>query len=284
MYPKAKLVKYESVYSGKVAKALDAVGAPVVRLVLNLDAAKVIVSLDADLFGADANGVHNARQFANHRNPDGEWVNRLYVIESQYSVTGSAADFRLALQSRQMAALLKKIESAIDAGTIVEDKLEETVYNKLDDAGKVARVIECIASDLLKNKGESVLCVGSHLDLNVQLAALRINQKLGNIGKTLNIYLAPDELAEVSTLKLDEFVNQAASFKSVWMLANNPVFTVPGDLGLAGALEKIKDSVYWGTTTTKQHPVSLGLFQRLTPLKYGVTSETLMAPMVWDSR
>jgi MoCo/4Fe-4S cofactor protein with predicted Tat translocation signal len=257
MYPKARLVKYESVYSGKVAKALDAVGATGGSIGLNLDAAKVIVSLDADLFGADANGVHHARQFANHRNPDGEWVNRLYVIESQYSVTGSAADFRLALQSRQMAALLKKIEAAIDAGTILEDKLEDTVYNKLDDAGKVARVIECIASDLLKNKGESVLCVGSHLDSNVQMAALRINQKLGNVGKTLNIYLPPDELAEVSTLKLDEFVNQAASFKSVWILANNPVFTVPGDLGLAGALEKIKNIVYWGTHDDETASVSV---------------------------
>ncbi|MFN7289256.1 MAG: TAT-variant-translocated molybdopterin oxidoreductase, partial [Pirellula sp.] len=246
MYPKATLVKYESVYSGKVGKALDAVGAAGATIGLNLDSAKVIVSLDADLFGADANSVHNARQFANHRSPDGDWVNRLYVIESQYSVTGSAADFRLALQSRQMAALLKKIEAAIDAGTVVEDKIEDTVYNKLDDAGKVARIVECIASDLLSHKGESALCVGTHLDLNVQLAALRINQKLGNIGKTVNIYLAPDELANVSTLKLDEFVNQAAAFKSVWILASNPVFTVPGDLTLATAIEKIKDSVYLG--------------------------------------
>ncbi|MCU0711140.1 MAG: TAT-variant-translocated molybdopterin oxidoreductase [Pirellula sp.] len=246
MYPKAKLVKYESVYTGKVSKALESVGAAGGSIGLNLDAAKVIVSLDADLFGADANSVHNARQFANHRSPDGEWVNRLYVIESQYSVTGSAADFRLALQSRQIAALLKKIESAIDAGTVVEDKIEDTYYNKLDDAGKVARVIECIASDLLSHKGESALCVGSHLDLNVQLAALRINQKLGNLGKTVNVYVAPNELADVGTMKLDDFVNQASSFKSVWILANNPVFTVPGDLALAAAIEKIPDSVYLG--------------------------------------
>lgn len=247
MYPKATFVKYESVYTGKVAKALDAVGASGGAVSLDIDRAKVIVSLDADLLGSDANGVHHARQFANHRNPEGEWVNRLYVIESQYSVTGSAADFRLALQSRQMGAFLKKLEVAIDAGTIVEDKAEKTLYNKLDDAGKVTRVIECIASDLLKNKGESILAVGSHLDLNIQLAALRINQKLGNLGKTVKIYIAPDEMGEISTLKLDEFVAQASSFNAVWILANNPVFTVSGDVALASAIEKIKDSVYWGT-------------------------------------
>ena len=54
----------------------------------------------------------------------GEWMNRLYCVESQYSVTGSAADFRLALQSSQIAILLKKIEDAIDAGIVVEDKVE----------------------------------------------------------------------------------------------------------------------------------------------------------------
>jgi len=252
-FPKAALVKYESVYSGKVGKALDSVGAGKCNVHLNLDAAKVIVSLDADLFGADANAVHNARQFANHRSPSAEWMNRLYVVESQYSTTGSAADFRLALQSSQMPFLLKKIEAAIDAGTVIEDKAEEVPYNKLEDAAKLQRLVESISSDLLSHKGEAVLCVGPHLDLNVQLAAIRINAKLGNIGKTVRLFEVPNELAGVETVKLDDFVNSdffAADnklpYKSLWIIADNPVFTVAGDVPLADVIAKAENSIYLG--------------------------------------
>lgn len=243
-YPKATLVKYESIYSGNLDKALDAVGAGNTSLHFNLDAAKVIVSLDSDLFGADANSVHYARQFANHRSPDGEWMNRLYVIESQYSVTGSSADFRLALQSSQIASFLNKIEQAIDAGTIVEDKVEEKTFNLLNDDEKVQRVIESIASDLLQHKGEAVLTAGAHHDLNVQVAVLRINQKLGNVGKTLQLLEVADELAGVDTIGLDDFVNRAAEFNTTWIIASNPVFTVAGDIALADALKRVGNNVY----------------------------------------
>ncbi len=243
-YPKATLVRYESVFSGNVAKALDAVGAGKTSMVYDLDKAKVIVSLDADLLGADVNSVQYSRQFSNHRSPTGEWMNRLYCVESQYSVTGSAADFRLALQASQIAILLKKIEDAIDAGKIVEDKSEEVTYDKLKGADRVQRVIESISSDLLANKGACLLAVGSHHGLEVQLAAIRINSKLGNLGKTVSIFEIPNELAEIKALKLDEFVASAKEFKTLWVLPPNPVFTVAGDVKLADAMKTIGDVVY----------------------------------------
>lgn len=243
-YPAATLVRYESVFSGNVGKAIDAVGAGNANLVFDLDAAKVIVALDSDLLGADLNGVHYARQFANHRSPDGAWMNRLYVAESQYSVTGTSADFRLAMRSSQIGILLRKIEEAIDAGKIVEDKAEDVAYDQLKEADRVARAVETIASDLLANKGASVLSVGSHQPLAVQVAALRINAKLGNIGKTVLLYETPNELQGLATLKLDEFALQASEFKKAWVLAPNPVFTVAGDVDLAGALKTIGDVVY----------------------------------------
>ena len=244
-YPKVTLVRYESVFSGNVAKALDAAGAgKTSSMVFDLDQAKVIVSLDADLLGADSNAVQYSRQFSNHRSPAGEWMNRLYSVESQYSVTGSAADFRLALQSSQIPFLLRKIEEAIDAGKIVEDKEEEIPYNKLKGTDRVQRVIDSISSDLLLNKGASVLAVGSHHSMAVQLAAIRINAKLGNIGKSVKIYEIENEIAGVPALKLNDFVAKAKEFKSLWVLPPNPVFSVAGDLNLAEALKAIGDVVY----------------------------------------
>lgn len=245
-YPSISLVKYESVYSGNVTKALDAVGAANTSLSFDLEQAKVIVSLDADLFGADANAVHYARQFANHRSPTGPWMNRLYVVESQYSTTGSIADFRFPLQSSQIGKLLRMIEEGIDAGKVVEDAEEKVAYNDSPSDERIKRVVESIVSDLLNNKGSSVLAVGTHHPLAVQVAALRINQKLTNVGKTVQLYEVPNELAGVDTVKLDDFVNRAKSgeFKSLWVLPFNPVFTVAGDIALGETLKSISDVIY----------------------------------------
>ena len=226
-YPEATVVKYESVYSGNVGKALDAVGAPNCSMVYDLDQAKVIVSLDSDLLGSDPNAVQYSRQFANHRDPSGEWMNRLYCVEAQYSVTGTIADFRLALQSSQIDALLNRIEKAVDAGTILEDKEESKTYDTLGSDEKIERVIECIASDLLSNKGSAVLAIGSHHSLAAQVAVLRINAKLGNIGKTVKIYQNPEDINGIPSMKLDDFVAAAPNYNRLWILAPNPVLPPP---------------------------------------------------------
>jgi len=245
-YPEATLVKYESVYTGNVGKALDAVGASNCSMVYDLDQAKVVVALDSDLLGSDPNAVQYSRQYANHRDPGGEWMNRLYCVESQYSVTGTAADFRLAMQSSQIDALLNRIEKAIDAGTIIEDKRESTTYENLGPDEKINRTIECIASDLLANKGSAVLAVGSHHSLAAQVAAIRINNKLGNIGKTVKIYENPADINGIKSMKLDDFVVDAleSKYSRLWILAPNPVFSVSGDVDLAQAMTKIDDVVY----------------------------------------
>ncbi len=245
-YPEATLVKYESVYTGNVGKALDAVGASNCSMVYDLDQAKVIVALDSDLLGSDPNAVQYSRQYANHRDPGGEWMNRLYCVESQYSVTGTAADFRLAMQSSQIDALLNRIEKAIDAGTIIEDKRESTTYENLGPDEKINRTIECIASDLLANKGSAVLAVGSHHSLAAQVAAIRINNKLGNIGKTVKIYENPADINGIKSMKLDDFVVDAleSKYSRLWIMAPNPVFSVSGDVDLAQAMTKIDDVVY----------------------------------------
>ena len=244
-HPAATLVRYESVYSQNVNKAIDAVGAGSSNLVLDLDAAKVIVALDSDLFGSDPQGVHYARQFANHRFPDGPWMNRLYVAESQYSMTGTAADFRLPIQSSQIGVLLRGIENAIDTGVITDNDQEAPKpIDKVDAVERVDRVISAIASDLLKHKGECVLSVGAHQPLAVQVAALRINQKLGNIGKTVKLVQVPNDLSGILTMKLDDFARRASEFSTAWILTPNPVFTVAGDVRLDEALATVGDVVY----------------------------------------
>ena len=135
----------------------------------------------------------------------------------------------MALQSSQIPILLRKIEEAIDSGKLVEDVEEKFPYNTLSDEDKVQRVVDSIATDLLTNKGAGLLAVGSHHELSTQLAAIRINAKLGNVGKTVKLYDIPNELADLESIKLNDFVANHKEFKSLWILPPNPVFSVAND-------------------------------------------------------
>ncbi len=244
-YPKATLVKYDSLYRRNALKGLEQLGVSNVSIYNRLDVAKVIVAVDSDLLGTDENAVLNSRQFAKNRTP-GDNMNRLYVIEGQYSVTGSAADFRYALQSSQVVAFLTRLEELIDAGQSFEAVADEKLFNQLTPQEKLERVLQVLATDLLANKGTSIVSVGYQQEPAAHEIAMRINAKLGNFGKTITLLEQSDALANVPTIKLNEFVEKAGSsaFRAAWVFAPNPVYTVAGDIDLAKALSAISNVVY----------------------------------------
>jgi len=256
-FPEAMLVEYESVYRRDQSKAIAAAGGGKSSLVYDLSKAKVIVAIDDDLLGANPNSTRYFRQFAMGRAPVDGKMNRLYAVESQYSVTGAAADFRFAMKSSQMEILLGKIEDAIDDGKEFPAIADEKVYNELPPQEKFKRMVQVIVTDLIANKGASLVTVGAHQSISAQQTAIRINQKLGNVGATALLLDIPSELNEIDTVRLDDFVDQANSgaIKAAWVLAPNPVFSVAGDIALAAAFEKIDQVVYAADTDdeTAQH-------------------------------
>jgi molybdopterin-containing oxidoreductase family iron-sulfur binding subunit len=84
-------------------------GAPL-EIVPRLDRAEVIVSLDADLLGAGAHAVAFARAFAARRalRSARDPMSRAYVVEPTPTVTGIAADERLALRRADVAPLRRR--------------------------------------------------------------------------------------------------------------------------------------------------------------------------------
>src|SRR5437660_8406358 len=80
-----------------------AFGQPV-ETTYKLDAADVIVSLDADFLSAGFPGTTRyARDFAKRRDPDSEKMSRLYVIESTPGATGAKADHRIAMTAADIS-------------------------------------------------------------------------------------------------------------------------------------------------------------------------------------
>ena len=101
-WPKAKWVEYESIArDNERAGAMLAFG-QAVNVHPQFDKAKVILSLDYDFLGTDWPTPLATKLFSKNRHVDSEEdldkINRLYVVESQFSLTGANAEHRLRMR------------------------------------------------------------------------------------------------------------------------------------------------------------------------------------------
>ena len=202
-----------------------------------LDKAKVIVSLDADILGQDPAGVANSFTFAMGRDVDSaKGMSRLYSVESQFSVTGAAADHRLSLPSQRIIEFAGALAAAIRAGkTEVDASLP---YRK--------KMLAAMASDLLTHKGEGVIVVGERQPPVVHAVVHRLNEELGNIGKTVLLSELPDA-DRVSTLdSIADLANQidGGQVKSLVIVGGNPVYSAPRSLKFGSLIEKLEHSLH----------------------------------------
>ncbi len=199
--------------------------------------AKTIVSFGADILGAWPNRTNINKQFAAGRKltTDKAEMSRMYAFESNLSLTGSNADYRIAIKPSQEGLYVANLYNA------VASKLGAATMNtaKVEDSALVMKA----ANDLVASKGSSIVVSGSS-DSNVQLAIIAINELLGSYGATL------DTSKAVNLRKGDDkaFANFVASVKSgstsaVIFYNCNPVYDHPLGAELAPAIGKLSLSV-----------------------------------------
>ena len=250
LLPKTTVAQYSSIDNSAQEKACAQAAGKPAELVYKLDAAQVICAFDCDLLGNDPNTVVYSRQFSKGRVPEPSKMNRLYSVESRFSVTGATADSRLAVRSSQIGAVLRELEAKVDdllkGGQPVPAVEGEEPFDKIKSDEKVARFLAAMAEDLVKHKGAGVVAVGAHQPIDVQLAALRLNQKLENFGKSVMLMPSRTAIEGVTPATLTDLVGKldSGAIKSVWILGDNPVYTAPGDVALGDSLKKLEDTVY----------------------------------------
>ena len=250
LLPKTTVVQYSSVDVSNQAKACQQAAGKPAELVYKLDAAQVICALDCDLLGNDPNMILYTRQFSKGRVPEPSKMNRLYAVEARFSVTGAAADSRLAVRSSQIGAFLLRLSKRVDdllknfQPTLPAEG--EKPFELIKSEEKVNRFIDAMAEDLVKHKGVGVVAVGAQQPLDVQLLALKLNQKLENFGKSVMLMPSRAAIEGVQPTSLVELVEKldSGAVTSVWILGDNPVYTAPGDVALGDALKKLENTVY----------------------------------------
>jgi molybdopterin-containing oxidoreductase family iron-sulfur binding subunit len=199
------------------------------------------VALDSDFLGLDSSTVLPVKEFARARmtgdgaNPT---MNRLYAVESQYSVTGASADHRIRMKSADIGQFANALLAAVQQAS-----------NPLRVVGQTPntdRVLSAMAKDLLANRGKSVVVAGPRQPAGVHAVVHQINQALGNVGPVVTyVTKAPDQnRPQVQALR--ELAGEMANgqVNTLIVLGYNPAYTAPADLQFAANLKKVANVVY----------------------------------------
>ncbi len=237
-YPKLQWATYDAVSDENRLAGLRSASGRDVDLMLRLDRAAVILSLDADPLLTDPEMIRHARGFAAGRRA-GAAMNRLYAVEGVYSLTGAMADHRLRLESRQIAPFVAALAARLGApgagpagGSL---------------PGVDARWIDALAKDLLANRGKSLIVAGERQPAAVHAAVCALNTHLGNTGKTVSYYETKDAaLPSVSSLASLVAAMKSGSVQTLVILGGNPVFDAPADLDFASAMAKVPHTIALG--------------------------------------
>lgn len=213
-----------------------------------LDQARVILSLDADLFGGMPGSVRWTRDFAATRDGSPDRMSRLYVVESGHTTTGASADHRLPLSPRRVVLFAMALEAAVKrlaAGETLSQLVEAESDGNSGKADPV-RFLAVAAMDLWAAGSRGLVAAGPAMPPEVHAAVARINDLLKNRGTTLLYYPAPDPDRPTHVQAVTSLTEAMAAgeIRGLLILGGNPAFNAPADVPLAERLPKLEFSAH----------------------------------------
>jgi MoCo/4Fe-4S cofactor protein with predicted Tat translocation signal len=238
--PHAIWAEYDAVMDLPAADAAKAAFGQSVKPLYRFAKAKRIVAIDADFFHAESGALGYSRDFAKGRKVKSahDPMNRLYSVESTFTLTGSMADHRLRLASSHMLAFTASLASRITGNTAVA-----RLAQGLEFKDQEKWLDEC-AKDLLAHKGESLVVAGAHQSAQVHALAYAINAVLGNIGKTVDFVEVPE--ATASSISDLSTAAKAGQVSTLVVLGGNPAYNAPADLDFPSIAAASKRVVRYG--------------------------------------
>ena len=197
--------------------------------------AKTVVSVAADFLSSWLYGSLFSIQYGKLRNPEDGVMSKHFQFESNMSLTGSNADYRIAVAPSQEAAVLTSIYNHL---------AKKAGASTLKGAGQeVDALTKKAAEELWKNKGASLVVAGAN-NKGAQMVANAINQLLGNYGKTLSTSKTI-QFNQGNEAEFDAFVN-AAKKKQVGaaiFCGVNPVYNHANGTALKDVIAQLPLSI-----------------------------------------
>jgi MoCo/4Fe-4S cofactor protein with predicted Tat translocation signal len=239
----AKFYAYEA-FESPAAKVLG----DGVRAVADFSKADRILSIDCDFASLDPQGP--VTPFFDRRKPEGKTysvkpdaagMNRLYSIESAFSMTGGMADHRLRVRPGQL----------LEITALIAQRLQISVSTiALKPADKQLKWVTAMVDDLVAAKGKALVLAGSRLPEPIHTLVAAINAKLANIGEGKPLrYVRTDAQGLGSLVSLKNDLENGSVETLVLFTPANPLLDAPADLKFGEALAKAKTVIHLGART-----------------------------------
>jgi molybdopterin-containing oxidoreductase family iron-sulfur binding subunit len=239
--PRARWVDWDPLLRSQEEQGLRQATGQQAAACLHLQRARVIVSLADDLFLRHPQGVSNARAYA-HRRRDLHQPLRLYVAEPVPTVTGAAADKRLACSPGELTGLLLGLAKALQ-GQGVKVPLSLPEAPNLNERQRA--FVQAAAADLARAGAQGVVAVGPALPPACHALAFALNQGLGAVGSTVSYVPAP-VVASQEDLGLLRQALERGQVRLLLVLGGNPAVTASSHLGGGELLARAENLVRLG--------------------------------------
>jgi molybdopterin-containing oxidoreductase family iron-sulfur binding subunit len=241
-FPAARWHQYEPISQDAVLAGARLAFGEEVATHYRLDKAEVILGLDADFLFAQAGSVRYTHDFTEKRRVRDEQsrMNRLYVVESTPSITGTMADHRLPLQASEIEHFVRAVAAELGVFGVRSSEFRISPTPNLQSPIP-KKWIDALVRDLQQHRGISVVIAGDHQPPVVHALAHAMNHFLDNVGHTV-VYTAPVQTNPVDQMESLRALTQdmeAGKVELLVILGGNPVFTAPADLGFAALMEKV---------------------------------------------
>ena len=242
-YPNATWATWEPVSDENIFEGVRIATGSALRPNYETRQAKVILSLDADFCGMETDAITSSLGFIDGRRVESEKddMNRLYVVESGFSITGGMADHRLRVPVSQIGkftiALAHELKSqGVSIAAVDSVPAPSHAFDK--------HWLKIVASDLIANRGAGLVMAGRRQPAAVHALIFAINTALQNTGKTI-IYRELNDVAHSRAADLKSLASAMDQGKvtTVLVLGSNPVLTAPADLNFGNAIGKVSNRI-----------------------------------------
>ncbi|CAN1556672.1 MoCo/4Fe-4S cofactor protein extended Tat translocation domain [Flavobacteriaceae bacterium] len=225
----AKHVIYDAVSSSEALDAFETVYGERALVDYDFSKASLIVSVGADFLGDWQGGGYDTG-YAQGRIPKNGKMSRHFQLESNMTLSGAAADKRVAMSTVNQKQALVTIYNIITGSSVA---------TSLDAAYK-ADVTK--AAQQLKAAGSKGLLVSGIQDKNAQLLVLAINQVLTSEAFSTS---GTRQIRKGSNEKVAQLIKDmnAGSVHTLIMSGVNPVYTLADSKLFVEGLKKVKTSV-----------------------------------------
>ena len=248
-YPGAKWYEYEPLNrDNEIAGAPTNPAGGKLRSRLHLDKADVVVLFDADVLGTGPAKLRYANDWANRRrgvDASSPMMNRVYLAESGFSITGASADERLPTKPSRIEALVE----AVARGLQIAVSGESAALNEAE-----SKWVAKATADLQSARGKAVAAAGGHLSPFAHSLVAAINAKIDAFQKGV-VSLYPEPMSGDQVGQIGSLVNDIKTGKvqTLLVLGGNPVYDAPAELELKRLIGNvpltIHHSLYFNETS-----------------------------------